>query len=227
MVLLEMKDVSLGYDNKIIIKDINIQIENTDYICIVGNNGSGKTTLIKGLLGLIPNANKKGEVKLSPTLSQRQIGYLPQITIAKQNFPASVYEVVASGILNTKKISPFLTTKEKKQIDVALNKLCIMNIKQHNFSKLSGGQQQKVLLARSLCAAQKVLILDEPISSLDETSRLEVYQLIEQLHQEEHMVIIMITHNLDEVLPYATRILEVKDQHVTTKTYIKGETYDR
>ena len=228
MILLETKDLSLGYDGKEVLKGINLHVHDDDYLCIIGNNGSGKSTLIKGLLGLIPPL--KGEIKLSPTLSRKEIGYLPQITTSQQNFPASVYEIVSSGILNTKKIFPLFTKEEKKRIQNAMQKLQIEHLKNKSYKELSGGQQQKVLLARSLCATQRILILDEPITGLDEDSRNEVYQIVNRLHKEEHIAIIMITHNINEVAFYATRTMLVENQCIInqkSETSLRGKLYDK
>lgn len=213
MLLLETKDLSLGYDNKEILKDINIHIDSGDYVCIIGNNGSGKSTLIRGLLGLL--SPMQGKVALSSSLSQKQIGYLPQITTSQQNFPASVYEIVSSGLLNSKRLSPFFNKEEKNRITKALQQLHIEDLCRKSYMELSGGQQQKVLIARSLCATHQLLILDEPITGLDSSSRQEVYEMIYRLHKEENIAIVMITHHLDEVLDYATQVITVEENIVT------------
>lgn len=221
MILLETKALSLGYDGKEVLKDINIEICDTDYVCIVGDNGSGKTTLIKGMLGLLPPI--AGKVLLSPSLPQKHIGYLPQITTAQQNFPASVYEIVSSGLLNNKKAFPIFNKEEKKRILQSMKKLHIEDLQHKSYKELSGGQQQKVLLARALCATQKLLILDEPITGLDETSRIEVYQMIDMLHKEEHIAIVMITHNLDDVLPYTTQVLRINNFQLHSNCELGGK----
>lgn len=217
MILLETKNLSLGYDGKQVIDNINLQVQDTDYLCIIGDNGSGKSTLIKGLLGLLPPI--AGEVILSSTLPRKYIGYLPQITTSQQNFPASVYEIVSSGLLNSKKSFPLLNKEEKKRVKEAMKKVHIDTLQHKSYRELSGGQQQKVLLARSLCATQKLLILDEPITGLDEFSRKEVYQLIDTLHKKEKIAIVMITHNLQEVLPYATGVIKVENHKIFPVTF--------
>ena len=216
MQLMHTKDLTLGYHGKTIIQDCNLAIHEKDYICIVGSNGSGKTTLLKGLLELIPA--KQGKVIRSHNLEKKHIGYLPQITTLQQNFPASVYEIVASGLLNTKKTFPILNHQEKQQVLLAMKKLRIDHLYHTSYKELSGGQQQKVLFARSLCATQKILFLDEPITGLDESSRKEVYQLLNIMHKQEHKTIIMITHNKEEVLPFATKIVTINNQKVYTET---------
>ena len=142
MSLIEIKNLTLGYDKHIVLKNININIEENDFICIVGPNGSGKSTLVKGILGLIKPI--KGKV-IYNGLKQNFIGYMPQETKVDSNFPASVMEIVLSGTLNSLGFKSFYSKKEK---DVAINNLKLLGIeklKNKSFCDLSGGQRQKVL----------------------------------------------------------------------------------
>ena len=194
MTLIELKNLSLGYDNQTVLKNINLNIEENDFICVVGPNGSGKSTLIKGILGLIKPI--KGKV-IYNNLKQNFIGYMPQETKIDSNFPASVYEIVLSGTLNRLGLKSFYTKKEKEIAQQNLKMLGIENLKDKNFCDLSGGQRQKVLLARSLCATSKLLILDEPSNNLDSKSKKELYKTIIDLNKNHNITIIMITHDLD------------------------------
>ena len=100
MALIEIKNASMGYEGKIVLSDINLKINEGDYVCIVGENGSGKTTLMKCLLGLL--SVQSGSISYGDGLKQCEIGYLPQQTVLQKDFPASVSEVVLSGCLNKK-----------------------------------------------------------------------------------------------------------------------------
>ena len=221
MTLIELKNLSLGYDNHIVLKDINMLIKDNDFICIVGPNGSGKSTLIKGILGLIKPT--KGKV-IYHNLKQNFIGYMPQETRVDSNFPASVYEIVLSGTLNRLGLKSFYTKKEKQ---IALDNLKILgidNLKDKNFCDLSGGQRQKVLLARSLCATSKLLILDEPSNNLDSKSKNELYNTIIDLNKKHNITIIMITHDLDHDNLIGNKILSLRENDVffgTTGEFIK------
>ena len=168
MSLIELKNLSLGYQNHIVLKNININIEENDFICVVGPNGSGKSTLIKGILGLIKPY--KGIVKYND-LKQNFIGYMPQETKIDPNFPASVFEIVLSGTLNRVGIKSFYKKEAKELALRNLRILGIEKLKNKSYSNLSGGQRQKVLLARSLCATTKLLVLDEPSNNLDSESK--------------------------------------------------------
>ena len=211
MSLIELKNLSLGYGSNVVIKNININIEENDFVCVVGPNGSGKSTLIKGILGLIKPI--KGKV-IYNNLSQNFIGYMPQETKVDANFPASVYEIVLSGTLNRLGVISFYGKNEKK---IALNSLKLLEIedlKDKKFCDLSGGQRQKVLLARCLSATSKLLILDEPSNNLDSQSKKELYKTIVDLNKKHNITIIMITHDLDHDNLLGNKILSLRDDLV-------------
>ncbi len=208
--LFEVKDLTLGYEKENVIENISFTVEDKDFIVVVGKNGAGKSTLIKGILGLIKP--KSGKILFDKSLKRNFIGYMPQETKVSPSFPASVYEIVLSGRINKMGFRPFYNKEDKKKADEALKILNIVEIKNKSFCDLSGGQRQKVLLARSLCATEKLLILDEPSNNLDQTSREEFYLLLMKLNKEYGITIIMISHDsdLDKIL--GTKILRIKDK---------------
>ncbi len=212
MSLIELKNVSLGYEKDIILKNINLNIEENDFICIVGPNGSGKSTLIKGILGLIKPI--KGKVIYNNGLKQNFIGYMPQETKIDSNFPASVYEIVLSGTLNMKKYSIVYSKEQKEEANNNLKLLGIEKLKNKSFCELSGGQRQKVLLARSLSATSKLLILDEPSNNLDSKSKKDLYSIIQKLNKEHGITIIMITHDLDHDNLIGNKILSLRENDI-------------
>ena len=163
--ILECKNLVIGYENRVVLKGINFEINDGEYVCLFGDNGSGKSTLVKTILGL--NSKLKGEINFAKDVSQRSIGYLPQHNDNLTDFPASVYEVVRSGCLNRVGFRPFYNKSEIKKTREMLKVLEIENLENRSFSELSGGQQQRVLLARALCATDKVLILDDSTSAVD------------------------------------------------------------
>jgi zinc transport system ATP-binding protein len=221
MNLIELKNVTLGYENHIVLKDIDMTIDDKDFICIVGPNGSGKSTLVKGILGLIKP--KKGKV-IYNNLKQNFIGYMPQETKVDSNFPASVYEIVLSGTLNSMGLRSFYTKKEKDMADKNLKLLGIDKLKNKNFCDLSGGQRQKVLLARSLCATSKLLILDEPSNNLDTKSKQDLYKTLKELNENHGITIIMITHDLDHNNLIGNKILSLREDKIffgSTEEFVK------
>ena len=222
MNLIEVKNLSLGYDKKEVLKNLNFNIEENDFLCVVGPNGAGKSTLIKGLLGLIKPL--KGKVKYT-NLKQNFIGYMPQEVKIDSNFPASVYEIVLSGTLNKLGIKPFYTKKEKEKANESLKILNIENLKNKSFTELSGGQRQKVLLARSLCATSKLLILDEPSNNLDSNSKKELYKTVIDLNKKKKITVIMITHDLDHNNLIGNKILSLREDNIfygSTEEFVRS-----
>ena len=156
------QNLSLGYDGKAILQNLNFSIHSGDYFCIVGENGSGKSTLMKTLLHLQPPVS--GSILTGDGLKPNEIGYLPQQTLVQRDFPASVREIVLSGCQNCCGFRLFYSREEKMLATASMEKMQISHLARKCYRELSGGQQQRVLLARALCAARKVLLLDEPVS---------------------------------------------------------------
>ncbi len=200
------EDVTLGYENKIVAKDLNFQVNEGDYLCIVGENGTGKSTLLKTMLGLIKPLSGKIDINISG----KGVGYLPQQTASQKDFPASVWEVVLSGVLNGKRRNPFYTKADKECAARNMEKLGILDLKKCCYGELSGGQQQRALLARALCATDNILILDEPVTGLDPAVSMEFYETVKKLNKEENVTIIMVTHDIKNALEHATHILHME-----------------
>lgn len=210
--IFECKDVTLGYENKVVAKNLNFKIDQGDYLCVFGENGTGKSTLIKTLLGLIKPLN--GEVIANVQgKNHKGVGYLPQQTQAQKDFPASVWEVVLSGVLNNDHRCPFYNKKDKAEAEKNMEKLNILDLKKRCYRELSGGQQQRVLLARALCATDSVLILDEPVTGLDPAASMEFYETIKDLNKKENVTIIMVSHDIKNALNYATHILHLEQEN--------------
>ena len=221
--LVSCVDAGLGYENRAIIEHLDFSVHRGEYICVVGENGSGKSTLIRTLLGLLKPVS--GKVELAPSLHGGAIGYLPQQTQAQKDFPASVWEVVLSGVLNNDHRCPFYNKKDKAEAEKNMEKLNILDLKKRCYRELSGGQQQRVLLARALCATDSVLILDEPVTGLDPAASMELYETIKDLNKKENVTIIMVSHDIKNALNYATHILHLeqeKDFFGTVEEYKKS-----
>lgn len=224
MTQLRCNDVSLGYEGKTIIDHLNFEVNEGDYLYIVGENGTGKSTLIKTLLGL--REPLRGTIEMGEGLRSSEIGYLPQQTMVQRDFPASVWEVVLSGNLNKSGLRPFYRKEEKMRAEANMRKLGIENFKRKCYRDLSGGQQQRVLLARALCATGKMLLLDEPVAGLDPKITGEMYELIQKLN-EEGITIIMVSHDMAAAALYADHILHIGHKPLffgTKEDYLKTET---
>ena len=200
--------LAVGYSGKPLCNGFDLEINNGDYICIVGENGAGKSTLIKTLVGLIPAIN--GKVLLRGNVDKSDIGYLPQQREMQKDFPASVWEVVLSGCLDRLGFRPFYGHKERKLAADAIRELDLEDIKNESFRELSGGQRQRVLLARAIAGSKKVLVLDEPITGLDPVAAAHLYQLLDKLNQNG-TTIITISHDISKALSAANKLLIMND----------------
>ena len=228
MAILKVNGLSLGYEKQVVIKDISFEVNNKDFILVIGSNGAGKSTLIKGILGIIKPIS--GEI-IYDSETKNHIGYMPQETKVDRNFPASVMEIVLSGLINKMGRRPFYNKEDKKKALEALKILKIENLEKKIFSELSGGQRQKVLLARSLCATTNLLILDEPSNNLDQESKVEFYSTLKHLNEGHGITIIMITHDItrDREAFIGNKVLELRPSGYffdTTEKYMEELGYD-
>ena len=153
MELLRAENLSLGYESRAIVENLEFSVNSGDYLCIVGENGSGKSTLMKTLLGL--QKPLKGTIVRSEELKGGDIGYLPQQTLVQKDFPASVKEIVLSGCQGRCGLRPFYNKEEKELAKRNMARMDITDLANRCYRELSGGQQQRVLLARALCATEK------------------------------------------------------------------------
>ena len=206
--LLKCEHVDFGYENYDVVKDVSLEICEGDYLCIVGENGSGKSTLMKGLLGLLKPTG--GTLMVSDDLKRSGIGYLPQQTPAQKDFPATVQEVVISGCLGKRGNRPFYSKKERETAAVNMERLGITDLRKSCYRDLSGGQKQRTLIARALCATDRLLILDEPITGLDPSTTQDFYRVIRHLNREEQVAVLMVSHDIQNIVAQANKILHLK-----------------
>lgn len=221
--LLECKNVTLGYEGSVVTEDINFSVNEGDYLYILGENGSGKSTLVKALLGL--KSQMSGDINFGGGLGKNEIGYLPQQTVVQRDFPASVKEIVRSGCVTRSGLRPFFRSSEKKLASDIMTRLDIKNLSSRCYRELSGGQQQRVLLARALCAAKKMLLVDEPVTGLDPKAANEMYELIADLNKNDDITIIMVSHDINAAVKYASHILHIGSTQLffgKKKDYLKS-----
>lgn len=208
--LITCSHVDFGYENHDAVVDLTMEVNEGDYLCVVGANGAGKSTLVKGLLGLL--APTGGSLVVAETLKRTGIGYLPQQTAAQKDFPATVREVVLSGALSRRGRRFFYSGEEKEMAEKAMERLGITDLARRCFRELSGGQQQRALIARALCAAGKLLILDEPVTGLDPQAVQEFYGFIRRLNREEKVAIVMVSHDVANMVGQADKILHLQQK---------------
>ncbi len=202
MNLISCENVALGYGNRVVVENLSFEVNAGDFLCVVGENGAGKSTLVKTLLKL--QKPLRGAIKFN--VAAGEVGYLSQQTQIQSDFPASVEEIVLSGRLTPKK---FFYTAEDKAISARnMELLNVLPLAKKCFRELSGGQQRRVLLARALCAASKILILDEPVANLDPHAAADFYAVVAELNLRG-LTIIMISHDLNASIPHATHVLQL------------------
>lgn len=199
-----LKDLGFGYNGQVLSDFINLEVTDSDYIVIMGENGSGKSSLVRTILGL--NKKISGDIVMEG-LAKDEIAYLPQILQVASDFPTSVMELVLSGFKIKKRF--FYTKEEKRRAMECLEKFGIASLKDRRFSSLSGGQMQRVLLARSFVEEKKMLILDEPVAGLDPDAQLEMYKTVKAIN-DAGTAIIMISHDEDRATDYASKVIRLE-----------------
>ena len=202
--MISVEGLTVEFGGFTLFDDVSFVVNKKDRIALVGKNGAGKSTMLKIFSGL--QSPTSGSISVP---KETTIGYLPQQTAAQKDFPATVQEVVLSGTLSRRGNRPFYSRAERKLAAHNLERLGIEHLKQKCYRELSGGQQQRVLIARALCATEQLLILDEPITGLDPSAIQDFYHLIKKLNKEDGITIIMVSHDIGNVISQANKILHL------------------
>lgn len=227
--IIEVKNVSFAYGAKEdVLENINLQIHKGDYIGFVGPNGSGKTTLIKIILGLLNS--RAGEVSLFGKSSAdfdewSKIGYVPQRIINfEKNFPITVFEVVKMNI----QVDKFFWQRDgrdnSQQVLEALRKVGVENLKNRLIGDLSGGQMQRVFIARALINKPEVIFLDEPTTGIDEESQKSFFQLLQKLNKEMGITIVVVSHDIEKLTQEVMHMVCINKTltcHTTPEEFIR------
>ncbi len=193
---LEVENLSVKYDNNYALKNITMSIKEGDYLGIIGPNGGGKTTLLKAILNLIDhNCTKINFFGKNFSETQQLISYVPQISKVDRTYPISVIEVVLGSKLK-KSLNPFYryTKQDRENALESLNMVGIKHLASRQIQKLSGGEFQRLLIARAIAVSPKLLLLDEPTANVDPASRNIIYDLLDKLNNEG-VTIIMVSHD--------------------------------
>jgi zinc transport system ATP-binding protein len=197
--LLRMESVSAGYNGEDVLHDVNLVVNENDFIGVIGPNGGGKTTLLKVMLGLLKP--RKGKVILNRNLLDiNSIGYLPQMSEGDITFPVSVRDVVLSGLMHHKGAAGRMTSGDKKRANEILGELGIYNMRGKCLSELSGGELQRVYLGRALIGSPKLLLLDEPGNFVDSAFKEGFYDKLKDLNL--NIAILMVSHDVGTISAY-------------------------
>jgi zinc transport system ATP-binding protein len=202
--IVTLNNIDFNYGSRPILKGINFHLDPLDYVSIIGPNGGGKTTIIKLILGLLsPSSGEISVFDASPKEGRKDIGYLAQYHHFDLNYPISVLELVQMGTLG-KSIFQRFTKEDRAAALDALKKTQCEALCDRHFSELSGGEKQRVLLARAIIRDPKLLILDEPTTGVDQHSEHCFYELLEVLNKE--MAILMVSHDISAVSQYVKKV---------------------
>ena len=220
MALIRLNNATVSYEGDLAAENVSFSVEKGDYLVILGENGSGKSTVMKAMLGLVKL--KSGEVIHSDGLKKTGVGYLPQQPRIQRDFPASVEEVVQSGVVNRLGRRLFPGREEKQRARQQMERLEIWEMRKKPYRALSGGQQQRVLLARALCATDSLLLLDEPVTGLDPETTAEMYEIIRNINRQG-VAIVTVSHDVGQALRDAKHVLVMER---TVRFYGETEAYE-
>ena len=203
--ILELDSVAAGYNGKVVIRDVDMEVYDDDFIGVIGPNGGGKTTLLKVILGILkPLAGKVKYYSLQDKGNMKRIGYLPQLNMIDRKFPISAMEVVLSGLMPKKGLLKKYSRKDKQMASQMMDQMGISHLKHKAIGELSGGQMQRVYLCRAIISSPKLLILDEPNTFVDNKFEGELYEHLRELNKQ--MAIILVSHDIGTITPYVKTI---------------------
>jgi len=204
--VIEIKDLDVFYGNVKALSGVNLTIDEKEYLGIIGPNGGGKSTLLKAILGLVKPSS--GTVKVfgkNPEEARNTVGYVPQFSKFDKGFPISVVDVILMGCLSSRKgLFHRYSRQEREKVENIMNELGIQDLKHRQIGQLSGGQLQRVLIARALAVEPKIMLLDEPTASVDAASREQIYEILNRLNDK--ITIIVVTHDMEVVSSYIKSI---------------------
>lgn len=200
--LISARHLTFGYGSETVVEDVSLEIRPRDFLAIIGPNGGGKTTLVKILLGLLRPWS--GEVVWNPPLRPGRMGYVPQFSTFDKGFPLRVSDVVRMGRLGRRGLLRPYTRRDREDADRVLERLGLTHLAAEHVSEISGGQLQRVLIARAVVSEPEILFLDEPTASIDAESRGVLFGLLEELNQR--IPVVVITHDVTGLAPLVRRI---------------------
>jgi len=196
--MISVRHLWAGYDGETVLEDINLSVKELDFIGLIGPNGGGKTTLFKVLMGLLPPV--RGEVRIvgqNVKEGRRLIGYVPQSIEFDRDFPINVWDVARMGRLGRRRLLQRYTAEDDAIVADALRRVDMLALRDQAIGALSGGQRQRVYIARALATDPQILLLDEPMASVDPQVSANVYELLNELN--EHITILLVSHDMSAI----------------------------
>jgi zinc transport system ATP-binding protein len=203
--VVKIEDLWVRYDGEPILEGVNLSIRQDDFLGVIGPNGGGKTTLLKIILGLLlPTRGMVSVLGKLPKRSRKNIGYVPQSNLFDRDCPINVWDVILMGRFGGTGLFKRYSRKDDEAVQKALETVGVPDLKDRQIGKLSGGEQQRVFIARALVSQPKLLLLDEPTASVDPAMQTEFYELLEKL--KSHMAIVLVSHDISAISIYVDKI---------------------
>jgi zinc transport system ATP-binding protein len=202
--LISVRDVTFGYGREVVLDRVDLAIQPRDFLAIIGPNGGGKTTLLKVILGLLRPWSGDVDFNLPGGRNHGRLGYVPQFSTFDKNFPLRVEDVVLMGRLGARGLLRRYTREDRAAAAGALERLGLADLARDHVAEISGGQLQRVLIARALASEPDVLFLDEPTASIDAESRTTLRGLLEELNAR--IPVVVVTHDVTSIAPMVQRI---------------------
>ena len=202
---LSLRGIVIRRGDRDVVRGVSLEVAAGECLCITGPNGSGKSTLLQGMLGLLPLA--EGSVSLGAV----PVGYVPQVEGAEREFPASAWEVVLAGTQRPGWRLPLYRAADRMAAARALEAVGALSLARHRIGDLSGGQLQRVMLARALCGRPALLLLDEPCNGIDPAGRQSFHELIAALQANEGMTVVAVSHHRGEIEALADRVAVMQE----------------
>lgn len=203
--VVRLHNVAFRYSGPLVLKNVDLEVARGDFLGLVGPNAGGKSTLLKIILGLLePSQGSVSVLGKSPELARRELGYVPQFAEFPRDFPITVVETVLLGRMGrTRLLGPY-RQRDRDIADRVMHETQILELKRRPIETLSGGQLQRVLMARALAAEPKILLLDEPTSNIDTRAEGDIFKLLNHLNQR--MTIILVSHDIGFITRYVNRV---------------------
>ena len=207
--MIELNKASVIIGSTLALRDVSLNIKKGEYVGLIGKNGSGKSTLMRVIIGLVKPSS--GSVKIfghAPGGALlKKIGYTPQMRAIEREFPATVEEIVALGLYDELGSFGLISRAQRSKIQLALHKVKMEAYINRPIGHLSGGEQQKIMLAQALVREPEILLLDEPTSALDHLILRDFLGLLTDLNKTYGITLVVIQHNLDLVIPFCSRLI--------------------
>ena len=205
--LVRCENISVNFEGFSVLKNISFDVARGEFICFLGPNGSGKSTLLKLIAGIISLNEGKLILKTNNNKSKDfKIGYVPQLEDIDWDFPVTVWDVVMMGWVHERSFFPWYSREQKEKTIALMKEMKIYHLKNRKIRDLSGGEQQRMFIARSLVAEPKLILLDEPTSGVDVKTRDDLMHLLHFLNHQG-ITILMTTHEINSVAVHLPRII--------------------